>query len=109
MLSDHKTDAKTLLNSEILQESLLKSARQNIIQKIDFIGIYEMINTSLMMFSRESGFRGDLAHRNMSERYDVRIGARELARLHEVLELDFQLYEFALKVFDARVSAAFVT
>jgi Sulfotransferase family len=109
MLADHKIDAITLLDSRSLRESLLKSARHNIVQKIDFVAIYELINTSLMMFKRESGFRGDLAHRNMSERYDVRIGARELARLHELLELDFQLYEFALKVFDARVSAAFAT
>ena len=63
-----------------------------------------MMNTSIMLLKEETGFSGDLHFRNSSDNYEVEIGPREIAKLHELLALDLQLYEFGLKLFKSRVA-----
>jgi len=104
MLSDYRTDVGELLVSEALQRRVLQSAMENLVKKIDFFGIFEMISTSLILLKEESGLSSDLDHQNLSNKYQIKIGPREIAKLHELLALDLQLYEFGLQLFKSRVA-----
>ena len=105
MLSDYRLGIRELLASDALQGRVLRSAMINLIKKIDFFGIFEMMSTSLILLKEETGISGDLHHRNLSENYEAKITPREIAKLHELLALDLQLYEFGLQLFKSRVAA----
>jgi hypothetical protein len=105
MLSDYKLSIRELLVSEALQDRVLSSAMVNLVNKIDFFGIFEMMGISLILLKEETGLCGDLRHRNLSEKYEAKITPREIAKLRELLALDLRLYEFGLHLFKSRVAA----
>jgi hypothetical protein len=65
-----------------------------------------MLQISVALFGKESGFSHALDYRNESEKYQVKVAAPQYAKLRELLALDFQLYQLALQIFDTRVSDA---
>ena len=102
MLSDHYiTMSESIGNT--CNRVILSSACENLVRKVNFVGIYEMINTSLEMFRRETGISGTLSHLNRSEAYDVSLTHADRAKLGDMLEMDFRLYDFGMKIFDDRV------
>ncbi len=104
ILSDYRTEVGEPLGSEALQRRMLLSAMENLVKKINFFGIFEMISTSLFLLKEETGLSSDLDHQNLSNKYQIKIGPREIAKLHELLALDLQLYEFGLQLFKSRVA-----
>jgi hypothetical protein len=105
MLSDHRVADEDLMDRSIPKRHVLSSACKNLVKKINFLGIYEMIDTSLMMFEKETGVNGTLSHLNRSETFDVNLTSNDLARLCDLLDMDFQLYDFGLRVFASRIGS----
>jgi hypothetical protein len=62
-----------------------------------------MINASLAMFRHETGIDGTLSHLNRSEAYDVSLTSADRAKLGDLLEMDFHLYNFGIRIFDHKV------
>ena len=103
MLSDHEVKLHDLMSADLRRKVILESACENLVGKIDFLGIHEMMYSSLALLKQETGIDGAVAHLNASIAYDVDLSPRDLARLRDLLDLDLQLYELALGVFRRRV------
>jgi hypothetical protein len=102
MLSDNYVALSQLMDGSICR-TVLSTARDNLVEKINFLGIYEMINASLAMFRSETGIGGTLSHLNKSEDYGISLTAADRGRLGDLLYMDFELYELALRIFDRKV------
>jgi hypothetical protein len=50
-------------DENICRRTVLSKARDNLVEKVNFLGIYEMINASLAMFKSETGIGRASQHR----------------------------------------------
>jgi hypothetical protein len=102
MLSDHCVTVSESMDN-IINRVILSSACENLVRKVNFLGICEMINASLAMFRHETGIDGTLSQLNRSEAYDVSFTSADRAKLGDLLEMDFHLYNFGIRIFDRKV------
>ena len=106
MLADFKIGVQELLQDSSLQDRSLLSASESLLQKIDFLGIYEEMAASMVMFSRETGLHGDLPHLNRSTPFDANLTPGDLCRIRSLTYLDSQLYELGMHLFRERAQAS---
>jgi hypothetical protein len=106
MLADFKIGVQELLQDSSLQDRSLLSASESLLQKIDFLGIYEEMAASMVMFGRETGLHGDLPHLNRSTPFDANLSPGDLCRIRSLTFLDSQLYELGMHLFRERSQAS---
>jgi hypothetical protein len=76
MLAGTKVSVSELLVNKALQKETLGSAKDNLLKRIGFLGIYEEMSLSLRILSAEIGINSheaNLRHLNQSDQYQVLI------------------------------------
>ncbi|KAJ1362567.1 hypothetical protein KIN20_022168 [Parelaphostrongylus tenuis] len=85
---------------------LLESAKKNLMN-MSFFGIKERMEDSQMMFEQlfNISFNRQLSAWSRSKSNDTEVTSRQLKLIRKHNELDVELYDYALKVFDHRLAA----